>query len=58
MSRIEATRWPDRETVTVDASRLSQADLLHAAATGAHSVAWENPEDFAAELRAAFKQFR
>ena len=43
--RIAATRWPDKETLT-DQSQ------------GGHFAAWEQPELFSAELRAAFKTFR
>jgi hypothetical protein len=38
--RVQATRWPDKET---DPSQ---------------GKAWEQPELFASELRAAFRQFR
>jgi len=49
--RIAATRWPDRETVP-DRSQGVQLEK------GGHFAAWEQPELFAAEMRAAFKPLR
>jgi epoxide hydrolase-like protein len=43
--RVLATRWPDKETVS-DRSQ------------GGHFAAWEQPELFASEMRAAFRSLR
>ena len=37
---------------------VSQADLLQPAAKGGHFAAWEQPESFTEELRAAFRSLR
>ena len=43
--RIQATRWPERETVT-DATQ------------GVHFAAWEQPKLFTEELRSGFRSLR
>ena len=68
--RVAATRWPDPETVT-DRSQGAQLakiqELVRYWGTdiyfnevdkGGHFAAWEQPELFAAEMRAAFRSLR
>lgn len=51
-SRIKATKWPERETVT-DQSQGVQLHYNRLPKDG-HFAAWEQPELFTKELRAAF----
>jgi len=63
--RIEATRWPERETVadpsqgvqlaTVEALNLIPYNRLD---KGGHFAAWERPEMFTDQLRTAFGKLR
>jgi len=72
--RIQATRWPDKETVS-DRSQGAPLDKLQELATywgtkynwrkadnevdrGGHFAMWEYPELFAEELRKAFRSLR
>ena len=67
--RIAATRWPEKETVT-DASHGVQWATMRALAAywteraypsfdeGNHFAAWQEPDIFTNELRAAFKTLR
>jgi hypothetical protein len=45
--RVQATRWPDKETV--DDRRQGE---------GGHFAAWEQPQLFSGEVRAAFRSLR
>jgi hypothetical protein len=66
--RIEATRWPEKETVT-NATQGVQLATIQALAhrnliyfnevdRGNHVAAWQEPELFTKELRAAFRSLR
>jgi hypothetical protein len=67
---VNATRWPERETVTDDSQgvRLAMAyaqrayphNLIHynKLDRGGHFAAWEQPELFSEEMRASFKSLR
>ena len=48
--RIEATRWPARDTVDDDSYNKVDG--------GGHLAAWEEPQLFTEELRAAFRSLR
>jgi len=62
--RVNATRWPERETVTDDSQGVPLAMMQELARNlihynrldrGGHFAAWEQPDLFSAEMRAAFK---
>jgi hypothetical protein len=59
--RIAATRWPSRELVA-DRSQgvlgYPTLSYFHEADRGGHFAAWEEPELFATEIRAAFRSLR
>ena len=53
--RVNATRWPDGETVTDDTQGVRLATMQELAR---HFAAWEEPELFSEEVRAAFRPLR
>jgi hypothetical protein len=56
--RVNATRWPERETVTDDSQGVRLAMMQELAAYWGTGAAWEQPQLFSAEMRAAFKSMR
>jgi pimeloyl-ACP methyl ester carboxylesterase len=57
--RLAATPWPDRETVTDQSQGVQLATIyFNEVNKGGHFAAWEQPELFSAELRAAFRSLR
>lgn len=78
--RLQATRWPDKETVKDESQGAQLARLqalvhywgtdydweksypnvtyFHEVDKGGHFAAWEEPELFATEIRAAFRSLR
>ncbi|HEX2228429.1 MAG TPA: epoxide hydrolase N-terminal domain-containing protein [Candidatus Binatia bacterium] len=62
--RIAAAQWPEKETVTDQSQGVQLATMQELARYWAtdydkdgHFAAWEEPQLFAAELRAAFKSY-
>jgi hypothetical protein len=62
--RILATRWPERETVADESQGVPLATIQELAGyynevdKGGHFAAWEQPELFTQQLRAAFRSLR
>ena len=63
--RIVAMRWPEKETVTdasqgVQLATMQELKLIYynKLDKGGHFAAWEQPELFSSELRAAFQSLR
>lgn len=55
--RIAATRWPEKETVS-DATQGRSLIYFDQVDEGNHFAAWQEPELFTRELRAAFRPLR
>jgi hypothetical protein len=57
--RIAATRWPEKETVA-DETHQAYPKLIYfnEVDEGDHFAAWQEPELFTHELRAAFRPLR
>jgi hypothetical protein len=53
--RIDATRWPSKELVD---DRSQGVQLANWVDRGGHFAAWEEPELFSTEVRAAFRGLR
>jgi hypothetical protein len=51
--RVNATRWPERETVTDDSQGVRLAMMQDLA-----RAAWEQPQLFSEEVRASFRSLR
>jgi Epoxide hydrolase N terminus len=56
--RIAATRWPEQETVDDGSQGTVPAHVAGALVAGGHFAAWQEPQLFSEEVRAAFRSLR
>jgi hypothetical protein len=52
---VQATRWPEKETV---ADQTQGVQYYNQVDRGGHFAAWEQPQLFTEEIRAAFRSLR
>jgi pimeloyl-ACP methyl ester carboxylesterase len=53
--RVQATRWSEKETV---ADQTQGVQYYNQVDRGGHFAAWEQPQLFTGEIRAAFRSLR